>query len=63
MIKKLNIRKYIKNNNQTDNKYNTLKVAIITPMILCLMLKSKPSHIVFDNYEIILNGIGHCDLL
>ena len=66
MIKKLKyFRKYIKNNNQIDNKYNTLKVAIITPDkdIIPNAETLNPAYIVFDNYEIIQNGIGHCDLL
>ena len=49
-------RKYIKNNDQIDNKYNALKVAIITPDkdIIPDAETLNPAYIVFDNYEIIL---------
>ena len=49
-------RKYIKNNNQIDSKYNALKVAIITPDkdIIPDAETLNPAYIVFDNYEIIL---------
>ena len=49
-------RKFIKNNDQIDNKYNTLKVAIITPDkdIIPDAETLNPAYIVFDNYEIIL---------
>ena len=55
--KKLNyFRKYIKNNDQINNKYNSLKVAIITPDkdIIPDAETLNPAYIVFDNYEIIL---------
>ena len=55
--KQLNyFRKYIKNNNQIDNKYNKFKVAIITPDkdIIPNAETLNPAYIVFDNYEIIL---------
>jgi len=49
-------RKYIKNNDQIDKNYNTLKVAIITPDkdIIPDAEILNPAYIVFDNYEIIL---------
>ncbi len=49
-------RKYIKNNDQIDNKYNSLKVAIITPDkdIIPDAETLNPAYIVFENYEIIL---------
>ena len=49
-------RKFIKNNEQIDNKYNSLKVAIITPDkdIIPDAETLNPAYIVFDNYEIIL---------
>ena len=49
-------RKYIKKNDQIDSKYNTLKVAIITPDkdIIPDAETLNPAYIVFDNYEIIL---------
>tara|TARA_Y100001936_G_scaffold64592_1_gene63422 strand:- start:91 stop:537 length:447 start_codon:yes stop_codon:yes gene_type:complete len=49
-------RKYIKNNNVIDNKYNNFKVAIITPDkdIIPDAETLNPAYIVFDNYEIIL---------
>jgi membrane-bound lytic murein transglycosylase B len=49
-------RKYFKNNDQIDNKYNALKVAIITPDkdIIPDAETLNPAYIVFDNYEIIL---------
>ena len=49
-------RKFIKNNDQIDNKYNALKVAIITPDkdIIPDAETLNPAYIVFDNYEIIL---------
>ena len=49
-------RKFIKNNDQIDNKYNSLKVAIITPDkdIIPDAETLNPAYIVFDNYEIIL---------
>ena len=49
-------RKYIKNNDQIDNMYNSLKVAIITPDkdIIPDAETLNPAYIVFDNYEIIL---------
>ena len=50
------LRKYIKNNNQINNKYNNLNVAIITPDkdIVLDAETLNPAYIVFDNYEIIL---------
>ena len=49
-------RKYIKNNDQIDKKYNTLEAAIITPDkdIIPEAETLNPAYIVFDNYEIIL---------
>ena len=49
-------RKYIKNNDQIDKKYNNFKVAIITPDkdIIPDAETLNPAYIVFDNYEIIL---------
>ena len=49
-------RKYIKNNDQIDSKYNKLNVAIITPDkdIIPNAETLNPAYIVFDNYEIIL---------
>ena len=49
-------RKYIKNNDQIDYKYNKLNVAIITPDkdIIPNAETLNPAYIVFDNYEIIL---------
>ena len=49
-------RKFIKNNDQIDKKYNALKVAIITPDkdIIPDAETLNPAYIVFDNYEIIL---------
>jgi membrane-bound lytic murein transglycosylase B len=49
-------RKYIKNNNEIDNKYDNLNVAIITPDkdIIPDAETLNPAYIVFDNYEIIL---------
>ncbi len=49
-------RKFIKNNHQIDKKYNTFKVAIITPDkdIIPNAETLSPAYIVFDNYEIIL---------
>ena len=49
-------RKYIKNNDQIDKKYNTSKVAIITPDkdIIPDAETLNPAYVVFDNYEIIL---------
>ncbi len=49
-------RKYIKNSDQIDNKYNKFDVAIITPDkdIIPDAETLNPAYIVFDNYEIIL---------
>ena len=49
-------RKYIKNNDQIDIKYNKFNVAIITPDkdIIPDAETLNPAYIVFDNYEIIL---------
>tara|TARA_Y100001970_G_scaffold233356_1_gene290860 strand:- start:219 stop:665 length:447 start_codon:yes stop_codon:yes gene_type:complete len=49
-------RKYIKNNDQIDGKYNKFYVAIITPDkdIIPDAETLNPAYIVFDNYEIIL---------
>ncbi len=49
-------RRYIKNNDQIDSKYNKLKVAIITPDkdIIPNAETLNPAYVVFDNYEIIL---------
>ena len=49
-------RKYIKNNDQIDDKYNALNVAIITPDkdIIPDAESLTPAYVVFDNYEIIL---------
>ena len=49
-------RKYIKNNNQINIKYNKFNVAIITPDkdIIPDAETLNPAYIVFDNYEIIL---------
>ena len=49
-------RKYIKNSNQIDNRYNKFDVAIITPDkdIIPDAETLNPAFIVFDNYEIIL---------
>ena len=49
-------RKYIKNSNYIDNKYNKFNVAIITPDkdIIPDAETLNPAYIVFDNYEIIL---------
>ena len=55
--KKLNyFRKFIKNNDQIDKKYNAFKVAIITPDkdIIPDAETLNPAYIVFDNYEIVL---------
>ena len=50
------VKKFIKNNDQIDNKYNSFKVAIITPDkdIIPDAETLNPAYIVFDNYEIIL---------
>ncbi len=50
------LRKYIKNNNNIDKKYNNLNVAIITPDkdIIPGAETLNPAYIVFENYEIIL---------
>ena len=49
-------RKFIKNNDQIDKKYNAFKVAIITPDkdIIPDAETLNPAYVVFDNYEIIL---------
>jgi len=49
-------RKYLNNNNEIDDKYNNLNVAIITPDkdIIPGAETLSPAYIVFDNYEIIL---------
>ncbi len=49
-------RKFIKNSDQIDNKYNSFRVAIITPDkdIIPDAETLNPAYIVFDNYEIIL---------
>ncbi len=49
-------RKYIKNDNEIDNRYNNLNAAIITPDkdIIPDAETLNPAYIVFDNYEIIL---------
>ena len=49
-------RRYIKNNDHIDSKYNASKVAIITPDkdIIPDAETLNPAYIVFDNYEIIL---------
>ncbi len=49
-------RKYIKNNDEIDIKYNKFNVAIITPDkdIIPDAETLNPAYIVFDNYEIIL---------
>ena len=49
-------RKYIKNNDLIDYKYNKLNIAIITPDkdIIPDAETLNPAYIVFDNYEIIL---------
>ena len=49
-------RKYIKNNDKIDHKYNKFYVAIITPDkdIIPDAETLNPAYIVFDNYEIIL---------
>ncbi len=49
-------RKYIKNDDLIDDKYNALKVAIITPDkdIIPDAENLTPAYVVFDNYEIIL---------
>ena len=49
-------RKYIKNNDQIDKKFNALKAAIITPDkdIIPNAETLNPAYVVFDNYEIIL---------
>ncbi|MDC3125573.1 lytic murein transglycosylase [Candidatus Pelagibacter sp.] len=49
-------RKYIKNSNDIDKKYNKLNVAIITPDkdIIPDAETLTPAYLVFDNYEIIL---------
>ena len=49
-------RKYIKNSNQIDKKYNKFNVAIITPDkdIIPDAETLNPAYIVFDNYDIIL---------
>ena len=49
-------RKYIKNNDQIDLKYNKFNVAIITPDkdIIPDAETLNPAYVVFDNYEIIL---------
>ena len=49
-------RKYIKNNNEIDNRYNNLNAAIITPDkdIIPDAETLNPAYIVFNNYEIIL---------
>ena len=49
-------RKYIKNNNEIDNRYNNLNASIITPDkdIIPDAETLNPAYIVFDNYEIIL---------
>ncbi len=50
------LRKYIKNNNEIDNKFNNLTAAIITPDkdIIPGAETLNPAYIVFHNYEIIL---------
>ena len=55
--RKLNyFRRYIKNNDQIDNRYNKFNVAIITPDkdIIPDAETLNPAYLVFDNYEIIL---------
>ena len=49
-------RKYIKNDDQIDSKYNKYNVAIITPDkdIIPDAETLNPAYVVFDNYEIIL---------
>ena len=49
-------RKYIKNENQINKKYNKFNVAIITPDkdIIPDAETLNPAYIVFNNYEIIL---------
>ena len=49
-------RKYIKNNNEINDRYNNLNVAIITPDkdIIPDAETLNPAFIVFDNYEVIL---------
>ncbi len=49
-------RKYIKNSNEIDNKYNNLNAAIITPDkdIIPDAETLDPAYIVFENYEVIL---------
>jgi membrane-bound lytic murein transglycosylase B len=49
-------KKYIKNDNEIDNRYNNLNAAIITPDkdIIPDAETLNPAYIVFDNYEIIL---------
>ena len=49
-------RKYFKNNNEIEKKYNDLSVAIITPDkdIIPNAETLNPAFIAFDNYEIIL---------
>ena len=49
-------RKYIRNSDQINDKYNNYKVAIITPDkdIIPDAETLNPAYIVFDNYEIIL---------
>ena len=64
-------RKYIKNNNEINTKYNKFNVAIITPDkdIIPNAETLNPAYIVFDNYEIILKwnrslrfGLAVCTL-
>mgnify|MGYP001448518886 CR=1 FL=1 len=64
-------RKYIKNNDQINKKYNKFNVAIITPDkdIIPDAETLNPAYIVFENYEIILKwnrslrfGIAVCTL-
>ena len=49
-------RKYLKNNNEIEEKFNDLSVAIITPDkdIIPNAETLNPAFIAFDNYEIIL---------
>jgi len=52
-------RKYIENNSLLDTNYDNLIVAIITPDkdIIPDAETLNPAYVVFNNYEIILNGI------
>ena len=52
--KKLNILKFIKNNEILESLDENSKVAIITPDKEIVANKHNPAYIVFDNYEIIL---------